>query len=267
MIDLKNAMSAFASSVDANAPTILAFAAVAGVVVTTVITAKKAPKIHEIMERKKLEYSEIAEGDSETKRVVVKEAAKEIIPEAAPIVIFGGLTIGCILMSNKIHLAREAALTTAYIAADQSLKEWKKAASETLDKKDLEKVEEKVRENNFTEAVGQQGVKKTLLPGEHVFLDRASNQIFYGDLNRILRIVDQINHTTSVDGTEFVTWNELLRELGEKTIPSTTGSYLGFNSVDGGIDIDYGSYVDDDTNIIFGYIDYHVKPRFAYDYC
>ena len=261
---LKSAFSSFADAAGEKKPEVLLGLTGLGIIATIVVTAIEVPKIKEAVDEMVQDLRDTAPEDKEVKKEVVVTGAKKIVPRALAIVTVAAMTFGSAVGMHNELSDRLASMTTLYIMADKSLSEWKDASKEVLDKKDYEKVEEQVRDNQFKAAVTEQGLRKDILPGQHVFIDKATNQIFYDDLNRIIRIVEHLNNDFDTGREEFKTWNELLRELGEKELDSYNGTCLGFNSRSGGIKLDYGSYVDDDTKIVYGYIDYPVEARYRY---
>lgn len=268
MYDLKQGARMFAQTVDKNAPTILTGIAVFGAIAIAITSYRQVPKAREIIARKKQDLADVAPDDKDAKHAVIGELVKEVVPVMAPVAVSTGVTIACVIASNKIHLGREAAITTAYLAANQSLREWKQATKDSLEKKEYEKIEEKVRDDKVKEIInangGMENIQKQMLPGQHLFIDKATNQIFYDDLNRIIRVVDGLNNDFDTGREEFKTWNELLMDLGEKRVDGVNGDTLGFNSTTGGIKLDYGSYIEDDTNVVYAWIDYPVEPRYSY---
>ena len=260
-MDLKQIAGALVSGLDKHAPTILALAAVGGVVATTIVTAKKAHKIKEIVERKKQEMEEVAPEDKETKMVVIKETIKEAAPEVAPIVILGGLTIAAILASNQMHLGREASLTAAYIAADKALVEWKQAAKDTLDKKDYDKVQEKVVEKRVDEALDSPTPPIKTGYGNYLCVDGPTGQAFYSNIDRINKIVGDYNSQLSGGYDDFIPWNNFRRDLGLPT--SSIGYTNGFN-IKSGIQVEFSTHFDEDANAPVLYLEYQIEPRYKY---
>lgn len=260
-MDLKAALSVMAGKAEENAPAILTACAVAGIIATTVYTFKKSPKIQEIIAEKKRDLEDTAPNDKETKQVVVKEAVKELAPQVAPIIIFTGLSIACVIGAHKLHLGKEAALTTAFLTADRSLKEWKEAAKEKLEKKDYEKVEEAVLEKRINEAMESSEPPIKTGYGNYLCIDGPTGRMFYSNIDRINKIVGDVNSQLKDGYDDFITWNSFRRDLG---LPSVSiGNELGFNVHDQ-VDVKYSTIFDDEANAPVLYLEYTPKPRFKW---
>ena len=95
-------------------PNILTGMALAGLVVTTIMAFRAAPKAKEIIE---------AHEKDESK----KEMIKEVIPVVAPVAGMGMVTGACILGSNRIAAKRIALLSTAYTLTESAMKDYQNA--------------------------------------------------------------------------------------------------------------------------------------------
>ena len=232
-MNVKQSLGGFSRQIDKNLPTILTVSGVIGLGITVAITWTQAPKAKEIIKAKKQQYADTAPDDNEAKRQVIFETVKEAAPVVAPIIISAGATAACIIGSDKLHLKREAALTGLYVAASETLRDFKESAKENLDKKDYEKVEEGANSKRVDRAIAANPdiLTKTMMPGQFLFLDGPTNELFVSNKDRVEKIIDDYNDKLDrfrYDNTaEYVRWNDLRRDLGLKD--STLGYTRGWN--------------------------------------
>lgn len=122
-----------------HSPEILVVTGVVGVVTSAVMACKATTKLDDILSesREKVEkIHEVAEDESYADRyspedakkdltIVYTQTALKVAKLYAPSVIFGALSIGCILTSNNILRKRNVALGAAYAALDKGFKDYR----------------------------------------------------------------------------------------------------------------------------------------------
>ena len=104
-----------------NASTILTCAGAAGVVVTSIMAVKATPKALKYLEQAKEE-----KGDDLTVGEIVNVAG----PVYIPTLLVGASTIVCIFSSNVLNKRHQAMLSSAYMLANNSFKEYKNKLKE-----------------------------------------------------------------------------------------------------------------------------------------
>lgn len=101
--------------------TILTCLGAIGVVATSVMVAKAAPKASKILEEVKKK-----KGEKLTKIEVVKETA----PVYIPAIVTGTLTVACIFGANVLNKYHQASLMSAYALLDNTFKEYRGKVNE-----------------------------------------------------------------------------------------------------------------------------------------
>lgn len=254
---LKKIGSNISSAMDKNAPTILTIAAVVGVVATSVMTAKAAPKAKEILD-------DIHEREEEQgEKIPAAEKIKEVAPVIAPPMLMGAATVACIVGSNVAAAKKIEGLTTAYGIAKEALSNYEAATKEVvgekkaLDVKDT--AQKKLVENNPPSKAGND----IYITGRGNVLcyDPYSGRYYRSNFESIRKSVNDLNYRMRDE--MWVTLNDLYDELGLPQIK--VGESLGWNINCGNIEIQHTAMVteNDEPCLV---IDFYNKPDSKYDY-
>lgn len=99
-----------------NSATILTIAAVAGVIATSILSAKAAIKASQVLTRKE---------EEKDGKLTPKETIFETWTIYIPTVVIGASTIACILGANMLNKHQQASIVSAYALIDNSYKEYK----------------------------------------------------------------------------------------------------------------------------------------------
>lgn len=164
-------------------PTILTCVGAAGVVVTSISTAKAATKASKLLDLAKEE-----KGEELTKLEKVNVA----LPVYIPTILFGAATITCIFGANILNQKRQATLISAYGLLDRSYKEYKQKVDELYGEGTDEEVEEGIANDKFNEF----DIKPR--DGKQLFYDVFSRRYFESTMEELLiaeREVNRIMHT------------------------------------------------------------------------
>lgn len=164
-------------------PTILTCVGAAGVVVTSISTAKAATKASKLLDLAKEE-----KGEELTKLEKVNVA----LPVYIPTILFGAATITCIFGANILNQKRQATLISAYGLLDRSYKEYKEKVDELYGEGTDEEVEEGIANDKFNEF----DIKPR--DGKQLFYDVFSRRYFESTMEELLiaeREVNRIMHT------------------------------------------------------------------------
>lgn len=234
-----------------HSPELLIGAGIAGMISTVILAVKGTPKAIKIIEEKEKE-----KNGKLTKKEVVKETWKCYIPAA----IAGTASITSILIGNKVHLARTAALATAYTLTENTLNEYKNKVVEAIgaekEKEISEKVmADKVASNNII------GSEYVLANGKQLFFEPVTGRVFVSSINDIEKAVNRLNKNMTQDTFGYITLNELFEEIGLE--PVDAGCKLGWNLEKGLIDISFGSHLTADGKACVT-IEYKVEPVFDF---
>lgn len=186
------------------APTILSFAAAAGVVGTAVLAVKATPKAIRLIRLKEVEVNEQnvhPENDRELTAIeVIQTTWKEYIPAAA----VGVATIVAIFGANVLNRKQIASVTGAYILLDQTYKKYKDKVVELYGKETDQKVRAEVAKDIYEEKKPEAPEKsdkkgpdddETLL-----FYEEHYGQYFHRKLIEVMDAEYRINKKLAQDG-------------------------------------------------------------------
>ena len=250
---------------DKNSPAILTGLAVAGVVATAISAYKAGPKINRIMEvhREKMDKVEEIKDDEEyhmRKRETIAETAKEIIPAALPMIIFGSLTATCVISANTVSSRRIAAISAAYEIASRSLTDYKEKIEEIVPKK----------ADEIKDAVIKKRVQEDPLPPEDYIYSTGHGDILCKDIylktyfrsshDEIQKAINKLSQMVKDD--EWVSVSDLYYELGVKHIPPIAND-IGWHAddcIEGNLPIMTTTCWNDEGTVPVIGIDYEVDP-------
>lgn len=196
-MDLKNLLKPTIDILDRHAPSILTgFAAASSAM-------GFGSAIYETVEITK-------EWDKEAE---LKEKAKMIFDHYSIPTGFEVAAIFFMIASNKVHLARYAALAAAYAASDGRFKEYKDSVLKTIGEK---------KNNDILKLQAQQGINANpptptqlvVVDGNGNILcqDARSKRYFHSNKNKIDACVNEINRMINLEGR--MTLNDFYDELG-----------------------------------------------------
>lgn len=120
--------------------TFLSCIAASGVIFTSVLVAKEAPKA-----RRELAIAEAVKDEPLT----IVEKVKEVAPIYLPAIIVGTGTIACIFGIDSLSKKKIAALEGAYILLDQSYKEYKAKVREVCGDEVADHIEEEIAKDHY----------------------------------------------------------------------------------------------------------------------
>lgn len=207
--------------------TILTCISAVGVIATSLLTAKTTIKVFEI----------VNEEECEMKRDLTK---KELVAVAAPVyipaIIMGASTIACIFGANILNKKQKALLSSAYMLANNSFKEYKNKLKELYG----EKTHNKIIDSIVAEKTKDVHISANYLFSEcdsslenddsepMLFYDEYSGQYFETTTERVLSAEYHLNRNYILKG--YATLNEFYGFLGLE--PTEYGEILGWSPMD-----------------------------------
>lgn len=231
--DITTKVQEFASE---NATTLLTAGGVAGVVGTGVLAWRGGYKYHQIVaeaqqERMVAVATERDEGVEhidehfEASRLTQTERIVKALPDVAPPVVLGGLTIAAIVMSHRMSAQKAAALAAAYGLSRQQLEEYKTKMTEKLTGPKRETAEAELAQERANRAPGAGSI--VIVGSDDVLcFDEASGRYFKSSMEKIRQAVNSVNQRI-LGGKEYADLNSFYEELG---LPDTSwGDEVGFN--------------------------------------
>lgn len=235
-----------------NSPSILTGIAVTSFLSTVIFAVKVTPKAYELI---KQDSREAHDGDPYA--FTMPEAIVSAWKEYIPAIIFGSLTIVCIIGANKINTRRNAALAGLYSLTETAFKEYKSKVTETIGKGKEQKIRDAISEDHIRKnPVGQAEVIFTG-KGEVLCYDNLSGRYFKGDIEKIRRAQNTINIQLMSD--VFIPLNEFYLELDLN--PIDLGRDVGWDINRKPLDISFSAQLSE-TNEPCLVLDYEVIPQY-----
>lgn len=153
------------------ASTILSCIGAAGVVLTSVLTAKATPKAETY-----LQAAEVEKSDKLTKF----EMVKAVVPAYIPAMISGALTIACIFSANVLNKRQQAALTSAYALLNNYHREYASKVKELYGEDTDDLVKRELVKDKYEEH------KTDISEGEVMFYDIRAMNYFTSTVDKVL---------------------------------------------------------------------------------
>jgi hypothetical protein len=243
-----------------NSPTILTGLSVAGLISTVIMAVRTTPKAIRIIDVAKTGRYLTAQEKNEspddlTKLDIIKLTWKCYIP----VMIMGGVTIGCIIGANSINLRRNAALASAYSLSETVLKEYQSKVVETIGENKERKIKDEIAKDKIIKNPVDDNEVIITNYGETLCYDSLSGRYFKSDIERIRSAFNTVSYDMMSE--MFISLNQLYSELGLRG--TELGDQLGWH-VDGGkLEPDFSSQLTDDGRPCL-VINYSVMPRYTY---
>lgn len=252
----KSTVAKFANDVKASvsrrSPEILIGLGIAGMITTTVLAVKATPKALQHIEERKQEL----EVDELTPVETVKATWKCYVPAA----VTGVFSTACIIGANSVNVRRNAALATAYKLSETAISEYREKVIETIGEKKEKHVREKIDKDHLDKNPVTQTNVIVTGKGTTRCYDHQAGRYFDSDLEAIRKAVNNLNKEL-LNGMGYVSLNDFYDELNLEH--SGLGDELGWNIIDGLIEVDFSSHIDAE-GVPCIVIDFLTRPRYGY---
>ena len=216
--------------------------AIAGTVVTAVLSWKAGIKADKVLEKQRvkmegLKYFEESDEElyKEEKKKVTVETIKELAPIVAPPALAAAGTIISVVAGYKVASTQIATLSALYSMSEKALADQLEKTKEIVGPKKAQEIADAVTAKKVE---GTPIDKNTIIntgKGTTLCLDDMSGRYFYSSAEEIKKACNHINKRMMDE--YYISLNELYDELGLPEI--TLGEDVGFNIDDGLIDIDH----------------------------
>lgn len=201
------------------APTILTVCAAAGVVVSNVLTAKTALKVHDILRNEEFDRKTEFQAPLTT-----KEKIEIAAPHYIPSILVGGAAIACMFGSNAMNRKQIAAFAGALALSDNIRERYRQVVVEEYGEEKDAEIIEAVQKRTITEEEG----KRESTDGMIFFIDGVSEEGFYSTKEAVNEAIFKLNRKLHLGN--YVTLNSFRRDLGLK--PTNFGSVTGWSLFD-----------------------------------
>lgn len=237
------------STVSEKSPEILVGIGLAGMLTSTVLAVKATPKALDILAEAE-EYNEYGELTTVEK---VKSTWKCYVPAALGYC----ASAACIVASATTNKKRNIVLAGAYKATESALIEYRNKVAEVVG----EEKEKEIRESVIKDR-GETGkpIITCLGKDEYLCYDELSGRYFKSDIDRIKKVVNDMNYKLLNDN--ILSLNEFYYELGLK--PVDAGYTQGWDISKGMIEVSFTSALSED-DVPCLVMDFDNRPQANFD--
>lgn len=251
--DVKTAALVVLEGFKKKSPDILIGAGVVGLWFAGVTAVEATPKALERIEARKDEL--------DTDKLSVKETIKTAGPCYIKSLALAVTSTGCIVLGDRKHIKRNAALTAAYSMSEKLAKEYQDKTLEIVG----EKKEKEIRDAVAQERIDREPVsnREVLVTGrgDQLCYDMASGRYFKGDREFLRRIENDLNGRMLHEFEPYVSLNDLYDLIGLPV--TTTGDDLGWNTDQAPITFIFSSTLAEDGRPCLT-LDFNVRPRYDF---
>lgn len=238
-----------------NSPVILTSVAVSGVLATAIFSAKGHLKAVEIIEKNTgYNHDGIMEVPSKS------EAAKLTWKCYVPAGVCAGVTIGTIIVLNRVHTRRNASLAAVYSITETAFKEYQNKVAETIGKNKEQVICDDINHDHVQH--NPKSVNEIFITGkgEHTCYDSLSGRYFKSDIEKIRQLINTLNYRMRSE--MYIGLNDFYDEIGLG--PTRLGEDLGWNMDNGEIRVTFSTQLADDGAPCL-VLNYEVVPKFSYE--
>lgn len=242
------------SAMTKHSPEILVGVGIASMITSTVLAVKATPKALKMIDEKKQEEQKEVLTPIET----VKATWKPYVPSVAT----GVVGVACLIGANSVHARRNAALATAYKLSETAFSEYKEKVIETIGEKKEKAVREQVAQEKVDKNPSSASEVIVTGGGDVLFLEPVSMRYFTSDIEKIRRIINDINYRLTSGMEEYISLSEFYDEIGLSH--TSTSDDLGWNlGRDGLLNIDFPATKTENGKPCL-VLEYQVSPRYNY---
>lgn len=218
------AMLKLATKTKVNAPVIFAGAAIVGVGITIFETVKATQLAIEDLEQECIEID--MPKDSWKEWLSLGGKARLTWKRFIPVVLSGGLTIGCIFAGQYISIKRTATVAALYAAAEDKLKQYQEAATETVGEKKVNEIRTNMHQKQVNESWVEDDKDVVITEGgHHLIMDAYSGRYFRGDMEHIRQA--EAKFALEMTQSMFQSFEDWCYQIG---VPTRRGdSQVGWN--------------------------------------
>ena len=240
---MKGLIPKLLASADKNSPIILACVAVGGVAITAYLAAKAVPKAIRAIEDEEVVREAAADERASKESEVLNKDYREVYDDVyepitkkdkfkigfkyfIPTVVVGGITVGCIIGSERINFVRQAAMAASYEAMRAAYDDYRDHVREEIGKSKAEAIDHKIHEEKTKEILEKNPVtdaeyaKLDVAAGAALFCDSTTGRRFVSTFEKVYSAVDELNERLSYDqggGEDWIGVNEFLHMCGDQT--------------------------------------------------
>lgn len=254
---------------DSHQREIMLGAAIAGTIVTGVLSWRAGIKVDKIIseQKEKLEANEedmLNEGADDAQIEEMRkdntiETIKRVVPVASLPVLAGTSTIIAVVCGYKAASTQIATLSTLYSLADKALTDHMDKAKEVIGEKKTQEITDLVNADKVKNNPPGKNEVFITGKGETLCYDDYSGRYFKSDAESIRKAVNDINAQLRDD--YFVSLNEFYALLGLSNVK--LGDDIGFAMEDSYLNLSFSATLTDD-NVPCLVLNYDVSPKYGF---
>ena len=186
------------------------------------------------------------------KKLTKKELIQLVWKEYLPTMALGIVTVTCIIGSNRISMRRSAALASLYGLTEAAFKEYKTKVVETMGEAKEKKVRDEIDKDKVRANPPATNSIIVTGKGDVLCYDTLSGRYFRGDIDKIQKIVNNLNY--ELRSAMFLSVNELYYRLGLSNI--VLGEDIGWDIDKGEIELEFSAQLSEDGEpcLVLNYI-------------
>jgi hypothetical protein len=205
------------TALNKEAPTLLTFVGLTGVITTAVLA------VNDTLKAKDTYDTWLFDQNKEMNPTTVADKVRLVWKDYLPTALSATITCGAILAVNGIHMERNAAMGVAYTMALEGLREYQSQVMTQLSAKKHERImegiaEERIRQNPPSESM------VVIAGGETLFYDSYSGRYFLQTMQGVKKAVNDFNYDLMTD--MFKPVNEFYDLVGLPGIEA--GEHMGW---------------------------------------
>lgn len=240
-----------------NSTTLLTAGGVVGTVATAILTGRATFKAAEIIQAEELNsIHDSGTTDSLSNNTMGMSnwnKVKMVWPLYIPPVLTGGLTVGSIIMANRMSAQKAAALAAAYGLAERNLSEYKDKVAEKLTGPKAQSIDDELAQDRVNKTDGYQNI--VVVEGEVLCFDEPTGRYFRSTMDNIRKAVNATN--AEIIHHDHASASFFYEELD---LPATTWTDdVGWNT-DQLLDLKYSTVLSRDDRPCIA-IDFKVLPK------
>ena len=256
-MNLKHIGKNLVYEISKNSPVILTSVAVSGVLATAIFSAKGHLKAQEVLEHR---WNQEKKKNDDFKdfawQSVIRETWKCYIPAG----VCAGVTIGTIIVLNRVHMRRTASLAAVYSITETAFKEYQNKVVETIGKNKEQAIRDDIDHDHIQR--NPKSINEIFITGKGNYpcFDRLGNRYFKGDIEKIRQAINALNYRMRQE--MYISLNDFYDEIGLS--PTQLGSHVGWNIDGGEIQVSFSTQLTDDNEPCL-VLNYDVIPKSGYE--
>ena len=189
-----------------------------------------------------------------------QETLKTIFPVYLPTAIITVLSATAIVLGNRIHLKRAAALASVYTLAENTLRTYQEKVLETVGKTKSEQIRGAVIDEELRANPPSAENTHNVGGGNELCYEMSTGRYFWSDAEKIRAAANQFNKELMSENVK--TLNEFYYDLGLPMVE--LGNYVGWEIDDGLIDVLISARVSDAYEKPCLVLDFVSRPKFLW---